>query len=56
MNDEEQEDGYVNMKLGLPRREYDGILHAILNRHKLDDEGKDVVIVNNHLLLDIREY
>ena len=31
-------------------------MHAIVKRSNLDDEGKDVVTMNNNPLLDTREY
>ena len=51
-----QEDSYVNMELGLLRKNDDGLIHAILNRRKMDDEVKAVGNVNNNPLLDTRAY
>ena len=31
-------------------------MHAIVKRSNMDDEGKDVVTMNNNPLLDTREY
>ena len=55
-DDKEKEDSYVNMELGLPIKDDDGLMHAIVKRRKLDDEGKDVVNMNNIPLLDTRAY
>ena len=55
-NDKEQEDSYVNMALGLPRKYDDGLMHAIVNRRNLGDEGKSVGNINNNPLLDTRAY
>ena len=39
------------------RRKYDdGLMHTILNRRKLDDEGKAVGNMNNNPLLDTIAY
>ena len=52
----EQEDSYVNMEPGLPRIDYDGLIHAIVKRRKLDDKGKVVGNMRNNLLIDTRAY
>ena len=52
----EQEYGYVNMELGLPRRDDDGLMHAIVKRRKINDEGKAVRTMNNNPLIDTRAY
>ena len=44
------------MKLGLPRKDDDGLMHAIVKRRKLDDECKAVGKMNNNPLLDTRAY
>ena len=44
------------MDIGLPRKYDDGLMHAIVKRRKLDDEGKDVGNMNNNPLLDTRAY
>ena len=46
-----QEDSYVNMELGLLRKNDDGLVHAILNRRKMDDEVKAVGNMNNNPLI-----
>ena len=44
------------MELGLPRKDDDRLMHAIVKRRKLDDEGKTVGNMNNNPLLDTRTY
>ena len=44
------------MALGLPRKYDDGLIHAIVKRRNLDDEGKSLVNMNNKPLLDTRAY
>ena len=44
------------MALGLPRKYDDGLMHAIVNRRNLGDEGKSVGNINNNPLLDTRAY
>ena len=44
------------MELGLPRKDDYGLIYAIVNRRKLDDEGKAVGNMNNNPLLDTRAY
>ena len=34
---EEQEYGYVNMEILLPRRDYDRLMHTIVKRPRMDD-------------------
>ena len=53
-DDKFQEDGYVNMEVGLPRKYYDGLMHAVVKRRNLDDEGKDVGTMNNNPQLGTR--
>ena len=55
-DDKEKENIYVNMELGLPRKDYDRLMHAIVKRRKLDDEGKAVEKMNNNPLLDTIAY
>ena len=35
--DEEKEGSYVNMELGLPRKDDYRLMHEIVNRRKIDD-------------------
>ena len=42
------------MELMLPIKDYDGLMHAIVNMRKLDDEGKYVGNMNNKPLIDNR--
>ena len=46
------------MELFLPRKKNDddGLIHAIVGRRKLDDEGKDVGNMKNNPLLDTITY
>ena len=44
------------MELGLPRKDDDWLMHEIVKRRKLDDEGNSVVNINNNPLLDTRAY
>ena len=53
---EEQENGYINMEIGLPSKDYNGLMHTLVKRRKLDGEGKAVGNMNNNKLLDTREY
>ena len=49
----------INMSiwnLGYQERIYDGLVYAIVQRHKLDDQCKAVGNMNNNPLLDIRAY
>ena len=55
-DDKEQEDGCVTMKLRLPIKDDDGLIHTIVKRCKMDDEGKAVVTMINNQMLDTREY
>ena len=43
-DDDEKEYCHVNMELCLPSKDNDGLIHAIVKRHKLDGEGKAVGI------------
>ena len=49
-------DGYVGMELGLPRGEDDSLMHAIVKRSKIDDNGNPIVSESTNLLVDIRDY
>ena len=44
------------MALGLPRKYDDGLMHAIVKRRDMDDEGKSVGSMNNNPLLDTIAY
>ena len=44
------------MEPGLPRKDDDGLMHVIVKRLKLDDEGKYDRKMNNNPLLDTRAY
>ena len=44
------------MELGLPRKDDDWLMHEIVKKHKLDDEGKAVVNINNNPLVCTRAY
>ena len=54
--DKEKYDIYVNVELVLPRQDYDGLMHAIVQRPKLGNEGKSVGKNNNIPLLDTIAY
>ena len=53
-DDKEKENSYVNMDLGLPGKDDNGLMHKIVKRLKLNNEGKDVVNMNNNPLLGTR--
>ena len=55
-DDKEQEDSYVNMEIVLPRKDDDRLMHAIVNRRKLYDEGKAVGNMSKNPLLDTIAY
>ena len=44
------------MELGLPREYDDRLMHLIVKRRKMDDEGKAVGNMNNNPLLDTWAY
>ena len=44
------------MELGLPRKDDNGLMHAILKRRKRDDEVKSVENMYNNPLLVTRAY
>ena len=44
------------MELGLQREYDDRLMHAIVKRHKLDDEGRDVGTMKNNPMIDTRVY
>ena len=49
-------DDYINMELGLPRGEDGELVHAIVKRRKIDDDGNPIGIANNNPLMDSRLY
>ena len=44
------------MELGLPRKDYDRLMHKIVKIRKLDDEEKSLGNMNNNPLLDTISY
>ena len=54
--DEEKEDRYVNMELGILRKDDDRLMHAIVMRRKMYDKGKAIGTMNNNPLIDTRSY
>ena len=44
------------MELGLPRGEDDSLMHAILKRRKIDDDGNPIVTESTNSLVDMRAY
>ena len=53
-DEKEQEYRYVNMEIGLLRKDDGKLMHTIVKRRKLDDEVKAVGNMNNNPLLDTR--
>ena len=49
-------DAYVDMELGLPRGEDDSLMHAILKRRKIDDDGNPIVTESTNPLVDTSAY
>ena len=49
-------DAYVDMELGLPRVKYDSLIHAIVKRRKLDDDGNPIGTESTNPLVDTRAY
>ena len=49
-------DGFLNMEVGLPRGDDDALMHAIVKKRKLDDNGLQIGTYHNNLLLDTRAY
>ena len=49
-------DAYVDMELGLPRGEDDSLMHAIVKRRKLDDDGNPIGTESTNPLVDMRAY
>ena len=47
---------YVEMELGLPRGEDGSLMHAIVKRTKLDDDGNPIVTESTNSLVDMRAY
>ena len=58
MDDKEpvHEDSYINMEIGLPRGDDDSLMHAIVKKQKVDNEGNAVGIASNNPLTDTRAY
>ena len=54
--DKKKENSYVSMELGLPIKDDYGLMRAIVKRHKLDDEGKNIRNLNYNPLLDTIVY
>ena len=54
--DEKQEESYVNIEIGLSRKDDYGLMNAIVKRRKLDGEGKAVRNMKNNPPLDTRAY
>ena len=44
------------MELGIPRAEDDSLMHAIVKRRKLDDDGNPIGTEITNPLIDAREY
>ena len=49
-------DGFLNMEVGLPRGDDDALMHAIVKKRKLDDNGLQIGTYHNNPLLDTRAY
>ena len=49
-------DAYVDMELGLPRGEDDSLMHEIVKRRKLDDDGNPIGTESTNPLVDTRAY
>ena len=49
-------DAYVDMELGLPRVEYDSLMHAIFKRIKIDDDGNPIRTESTNPLVGTRAY
>ena len=50
------EDGYVNMEIGLPRGNDNELMHATVKRRKLNQEGQTTGQSNKNPILDTRLY
>ena len=49
-------DAYVDMELGLPHGEDGSLMHAIVKRRKLDDDGNPIGPEITNPLVDMRAY
>ena len=49
-------DEYVDMELVLPCGEDDSLMHAIVKRRKLDDDGNPIGTESTNPLVDMRAY
>ena len=49
-------DAYVDVELGLPRGEDGSLMHAIVKRRKLDDDGNPIGTEITNPLVDMRAY
>lgn len=47
---------YINMEVGLPRGDDDNLVHAIVKRRKVDEDGEPIGAYNSNPLLDTRMY
>ena len=58
INDQETvpRDAYFDMQLGLPRGQDDSLMHAIVKRSKLDEDGNPIRTESTNPLVDIRAY
>lgn len=51
-----KDDPFLNMELGLRRAEDDGLVHAVVKRRAVDDEGKPIGRPSNNPIMDSRAY
>ena len=51
-----EHDAYLNMEIGLPRGDDDGIVHARVKRRAVDEDGKPIGKPSNNPILDSRAY
>ena len=49
-------DGYLNMEVGLPCGKDNNLMHTIVKRQKVDENGFQVGMYHNNPLLDTRAY
>ena len=47
---------YVDMELGITRGEDDSLMHVIVKRRKLDDDGNTIGTESTNPLVDMRAY
>ena len=47
-------DAYVDMELGITRGEDDSLMHVIVKRRKLDDDGNTIGTESTNPLVDMR--